>query len=796
MPLSPGARIGAFEIESTLGAGGMGEVYRARDTRLDRVVAIKALPEAFARDPERLARFEREARVLASLAHPHIAGIHGLEDVAGTPHLVLEFVDGETLERRLARGPLAVRETLEVCAQVAAAIEAAHEGGVVHRDLKPGNIMLSPTQGAKVLDFGLARGSVAASSSLDLSATPTIGLSATADGLVLGTAPYMSPEQARGQAVDRRTDVWAFGCVLYECLTGRRAFGGETVSDVVARILERDPDWEALPAAVPARVRQVVKRCLVKDARERPRDIGDLGRELAAIVQELSTPGGARRAADARPSLAVLYFENLAKDPESEYFCAGITEDIVTDLSKIKGLRVASRNAVQRYRGAPADIPRVAAELGVAAVLEGSVRRAGDRVRISAQLISAGDGFHLWADRYDRTLQDVFAVQEEIASSIAKALQVALTPAESRSLVQDRPRDARAYDLYLKGREQYGRYTDASLRAALALFRQATEVDPGYALAWAGIADSHAQRVSWGFAEDNEASLRDGRAAAERAIELDPRLPEAYKAHALVLRNAGDHAGAKAVLEKVLEIDPRFVPALSNLAVQAVEDADLAGSERLFRRALDCDGQYPFGFGWLGFLLALTGRGEEAVAWADRLRALTDETFYVTSAHAMRVGVQLMRGDLAAAEAALGAARADGADASNLAAFEVLAAVKGGRAESVRARVGELEAAPGLLGGSMMALATAMLRMGEVDRAARYFGKHRLVGGLAEVLARLDPELHGVLDHPPFAPRRSSQALVWPLEAPMMDPRVHAVFREVRIESGRPQGSAVSGSRG
>jgi serine/threonine protein kinase/Tfp pilus assembly protein PilF len=794
--LTVGARVGAFQIEVPLGAGGMGEVYRARDTRLDRAVAIKALPAAFAGDPERLARFEREARLLASLEHPHIARIYGLEDVAGTPYLVLEFVEGETMERRLARGALSVREVLEVCGQIAAGVEAAHERGIVHRDLKPGNVMLSPSQGAKVLDFGLAKGDPGPSASgLDLSATPTIGLSATAQGLVLGTAPYMSPEQARGHAVDRRTDVWAFGCVLYECLTGRRAFAGETVSDVVARILEREPDWAALPDAVPARLREVVKRCLIKDARERPRDIGDLRRELSAIAQELGAPDGSRRAAsDARPSLAVLYFENLASDAESEYFCAGITEDILTDLSKIKGLRVASRNAVLRYRGAPADIPRVAADLGVGAVLEGSVRRAGDRVRISAQLINAADGFHLWAERYDRTLQDVFAVQEEIASSIAKALQVALSPAESRALVKDRPSDARAYDLYLKGRQEYGRYTDGSLRAALDLFRQATEVDPGYALAWAGLADAHAQRVAWAYSGDPAESLRLGLEAARRAIELNPRLPEAHKAESLVLRYLGEEERAVAALRRALEIDPRFVPALTNLAVYSVVHADLAGGERLFRRALESDSEYPFTVTWLGFLFIPTGRFVEALEITDRIRKLSDEPFYVTSTHILRAMVHLRRGDPAAAERTVREGLADGADAANVRTIEAAVAVRSGRPDEARAILAELEHASGLGAGSMLLLAEAAVRLGEVDRAKKLLGR-RVLGDLAAAFVRLDPVLHPLLDLPPFAPRRAEQTLIWPLEAPMMDPRVHAVFREVRIESGMPPASGVSGSR-
>jgi serine/threonine protein kinase len=341
MSLITGARIGRYEVLAPLGAGGMGEVYRARDTRLDRVVALKSLPVAFAADPQRLARFDREAKLLASLSHANIAQIYGLEESDGSPYLVLELIEGETLSQRLARGPLSARETIEVGLQVAAAIEAAHERGIVHRDLKPGNVMITPSRAVKVLDFGLAKGGAEeAASSSDLSISPTVAISATLEGVILGTAPYMSPEQARGRSVDRRADVWAFGCVLYECLSGRPAFAGDTVTDVIARILEREPDWSALPASTPARLRELIARCLTKEATERPRDIGDLRLMLAAIGQELSSPSGVAAspmAAGARPSLAVLYFENLAHDPDSEYFCSGITEDILTDLSKIKG---------------------------------------------------------------------------------------------------------------------------------------------------------------------------------------------------------------------------------------------------------------------------------------------------------------------------------------------------------------------------------------------------------------------------------------------------------------------------
>ena len=291
MTLTAGTQLGHFEVVAPLGAGGMGEVFHARDTRLGRDVAIKALPPAFAQDPERGARFEREAKLLASLNHPNIGAIYGLEEFGGIRYLVLEFIDGETLDRRLSRGALPLGEALDVCRQIATAVEAAHESGVVHRDLKPANVMLTASGVVKVLDFGLAKAAASGSpSDTNLSASPTMTYAATAAGVILGTAAYMSPEQARGKAVDRRTDIWSFGCVLYECLTSRRCFDGETTSDLIASILQGEPDWNAQPGQTPARVRELLRRCLDKDAKRRLRDIGDARLELEeAIAQRTSS---------------------------------------------------------------------------------------------------------------------------------------------------------------------------------------------------------------------------------------------------------------------------------------------------------------------------------------------------------------------------------------------------------------------------------------------------------------------------------------------------------------------------
>jgi len=787
MALEPGSRLGPYEIESALGAGGMGEVYRARDPRLDRTVAIKTLPVAVAGDPERVARFGREARLLASLDHPNIARIHGLEDAGGAPHLVLEFVEGETLASRLARGPLGVAETLEFGGQIAAAIEAAHERGIVHRDLKPGNVMLTPGRVVKVLDFGLAKGGARADSSADLSVSPTAALSSTALGAILGTAPYMSPEQARGREVDRRADVWALGCVLFECLTGRAAFPGETVSDVIAGILQGEPDWNALPAGTPQRLRELVRRCLVKDLESRPRDVGDLRRELASIAAERAS--SASGLATAAPSLAVLYFENPAHDAESEYFCAGITEDILTDLSKIRGLRVASRNAVARYRGAPVDLPRIASDLGVRAVLEGSVRRAGDRVRISAQLVNAADGFQLWAERYDRTLEDVFAVQEEIAASIAKALSVALSPSEAASLGSGRPGDVAAYDLYLKGRQCYGRYTAEGLREALSLFRRATEIDPGYALAWAGIADCHGQFIQWGITDDPEAEAKQGLEAASRAITLNPTLPEGHKAEGLVRHGMADRAGERRALERALQADPRFTPALLNLAVDAFTSGDLARAERIVRRALAIDPQEAFGTMWLAFITLVTSRPDETAAIVARLRKLSDEPHYVSTSYVFRVVMELQRGDVAAAAEAVRDGLADGSEKPGLRAASAAIAAREGRLDEARSIVRELRSVS-LRAGALELAAEAAIRAGEGD-LAREFMFRPLIRGFASYLARLHPGLHALLDAPPFAPRRLDGSLVWPLEAPMIDGARHRLFREVKVETGLPEASGI-----
>ena len=788
MALATGTRLGKYEILSPLGSGGMGEVYRARDTRLGRSVAIKALPDTLARDPERLSRLEREAQLLASVQHPNIAVLYGIEDGDGTSYLAIELIEGETLAQRIARAPLTVPETLDVGAQIAAALDSAHERGIVHRDLKPSNVMVTGAGAIKVLDFGLAKGAASISDSgLDLSTSPTMVAGGTAAGMVVGTASYMSPEQARGRAVDRRTDVWAFGCILFECLTGRQTFTGETASDVLARVLERDPDWSLLPAGVPVRLRDVLRRCLTKNAADRPRDIGDLRGELLAIAADASSPRKA--STDSGPSLAVLYLKNLSTESDSDYFCEGITEDLLTDLSKVRGLRIASRNAVARFRGAEVDPAQVASDLGVGAVLEGSVRRAGPRVRITVRLVSA-DGFQLWGERFDRTLEDVFAVQEEIAAAIAGALKVALTPAETQKLSENKPDDVRAYDLYLKGREQYRRYSPEPMREAIKLFEQAIAIDPSYALAYAGLGDCYGQLLQW-TADDPQATARKGLEAARKAVALNPRLPEAYKAEALVLGFSGHREESTTALRKALEVDPRFTPALGNLAAEGFRNADLAGAERLVRRSLEIDPNDPHMFAWLTFILIHSARYEEAMEAASRMHALSSERFYVTIAHVLYAHIAVLRHREHELEGILRKGREDGMEPSNAGMLEAYIAMRANRMEDARRLFNEHRGSTVLNFGALGMASVVAIALGEIQAAIELMLRPVVVDS-GPVLTRLDPLLRPLLDHPPFAPRRSTTMdLVWPLEAPMIDRARFKLFRQVRIESGLPEGSDI-----
>jgi serine/threonine protein kinase/tetratricopeptide (TPR) repeat protein len=515
-----------YRILEKIGGGGMGVVYKAEDTRLGRQVALKFLPDELARDGQAVERFKREARAASALNNPHICTIHDADEDQGRPFIAMELLEGQTLKSRLSARPLPVEELCELASHVADALEAAHRKGIAHRDIKPANIFVTDRGQAKILDFGLAKllESRRGGEAHPDSAMPTDEF-ATSAGSTLGTVAYMSPEQARGEEVDARTDLFSFGAVLYEMATGQPAFAGGTTASVFERILNQDPTPPSeLNRGLPDGVTQIVSKLLEKDRRLRYQSASELRADLSRLKREIDS-GRVQPAGTRDKSVAVLYFENLSGAKEDEYFRDGMTEDVITELSKVRELRVFPRAAVVTFRDQSVTGPQVGQQLGAQYVLGGSLRRAGNRLRITAQLVEARTGTAVWAERYDRELSDVFAVQDEIARNITQALRITLTPSEQKLLAAKPTGDTRAYDYYLKGRAYSRRQTRSDLELALQMFEHAILLDPGFALAHAGIAAACGLVYEWHDKE--ERWLERGRTASERALALDPSLPEA-----------------------------------------------------------------------------------------------------------------------------------------------------------------------------------------------------------------------------------------------------------------------------
>jgi len=577
MFLEAGSRLGPYEISALLGVGGMGEVYRARDTRLGRIVALKVLPSEATADPERCQSFEQEARTVAALNHPNICTLYDIgESIPSTPamrtshpesgtpspesrvpspepvhYLVMEHLDGRSLADHLAHGPLPIEKALDVAIQMTDALDKAHTSGVVHRDLSPANVMLTKS-GAKLLDFGLAT-LVALEPGHDPAHVRT-HLDPLRHKLV-GTPYYMSPEQAKGEPADRRSDIFSMGVLLYEMVTGHRPFKGENLVAVLASILRDTPvPITRLNASLPVQIGPIIDRCLEKDPSRRWPSIAQLQQRLEQLRDDLRSAARA-----SHRSIAVLPFADMSEARDQGYLCEGIAEEILIALGRVKGLRVASRASSFRYRLANADPAELAAHLQVTTLLDGTVRRVGDRIRITVTLVSASDGFCLWSERYDRDVHDLFALQDEIARAVVSALEITLSSDDREAIHRLSTADLDAYDCYLRGRCYYFKFDRRGIGFARELFERAIAIDPSYGRAYAGISDCSAYLYM--NARRDPGDLERAVQAAEAALRLSPDMAEAHSSMGTALSLSGRHAEAEVEFQRAIDLNPNLFEA-------------------------------------------------------------------------------------------------------------------------------------------------------------------------------------------------------------------------------------------
>ena len=612
MALTPGTLLGPYEILASIGAGGMGEVYKARDTRLRRQVAIKVLPAAVARDENRLRRFELEAHAASALNHPNILAIYdiGVHDEA--PYLVMELLAGQTLTQRLGAQPISVSKALDLALQISQGLAAAHAKGIVHRDLKPDNVFITTDGHVKILDFGLAKQfpAFALAGQTDL---PTREFEAgTEAGAILGTVGYMSPEQARGEPADQRSDVFSFGCVLYEMLAGRRAFARNSAVETLNAILnDEPPQLDSHAASVPEGLAGIVVRCLNKRPEARFDSAGDLVLALRNLSPVSPVDGAPRGPTE--QSLVVLPFADLSPGKDNEYFSDGLTEEIIGELSRIGSLRVISRTTAMSLKQTPKSLPTLARELAVRYVLEGSVRRAGNNLRISAQLVDSSTDMHVWSEKFSGTLDDVFDIQERVARAITAALKVRLTPSEDRRMAQRPITSIQVYDCYLKARSAFFSLSPAGLREAERLLLEGLKVAGENALLLAGVARVHFEHVDAGL--QGEEGLAEAEGFARKALALDAECAPALLVLGLVQHFRGDLADAVRLLKRALQSDPNDTDTLWWLAwfgtwiTGQPAEAMLAA-----RRLVELDPGSPISHAAVAWVHFVEGRFDESIA--------------------------------------------------------------------------------------------------------------------------------------------------------------------------------------
>src|SRR5450432_1023472 len=612
-----GQTISHYEITRTLGSGGMGVVYEAQDTRLGRRVAVKFLPETMAQDNQLIERFQREARAASALNHPNICTIHAIEQDGGQHFIVMELLEGQTLGQLMTRQPFGMEKILPLAIQVADALESAHAKGIVHRDIKPANLFVSDRGQVKVLDFGLAK--IEHTEISPAGTTPSkldtmVGGGLTSPGAALGTVMYMSPEQARGQLVDARTDLFSLGTVLYQMASGKMPFQGDTSAVIFDAILNRDPIpmAEENPTA-PPEFGRILSKLLEKDRTLRCQSATELKTDLSRLKRDLesgnkravdvteSKSGATPKTSSSTKSVAVLYFENLSKVTEDEYLRDGITEDIITELSKIRGINTYSRPTVLAFRDKQVTPAQVGQQLKAAFVLTGTLRRSGNRLRITTQLVDASTDFPMWSERYDREMKDVFEVQDEIARKIAEALRVTLSPQELEALAIKPTENLQAYDLYLRGKRYARRQTRQDLEFSLQMFENAVTMDSSFALAYAACANACAMFYC-NFSRD-PVWVERARAASGKAVALRWDLPEVQVSQAWGLYATELHDEAVRMVRKAIE-----------------RRRDCEGAYYLLCRALCAAGRYQEVVDVMD--VALEASGEDYNAYVPIMNAL------------------------------------------------------------------------------------------------------------------------------------------------------------------------------
>ncbi|MFQ5675593.1 MAG: protein kinase [bacterium] len=584
-----GKTISHYKILEKLGEGGMGVVYKAEDTKLKRTVALKFLPPQALGGEEEKSRFVHEAQAAATLLHPNVATIFDFEEVGGQSFIVMEFVEGQSLKEKIEDNlpkVLNLRKVLDIAIQVAEGLREAHEKGIVHRDIKSANIMVTKKEQAKILDFGLAK--------------LTGRTKLTMTGMTMGTTAYMSPEQLRGETVDHRTDIWSLGVLIYEMVTGQLPFQGDYEQAVTYSILNEEPEpITGLRTGVPSELERIVNKTLAKSPDERYQRIQDILIDLRKLKKEYETGILKERPStmESVPSIAVLPFADMSPQRDQEYFCEGIVEELINALTQIGRLQVAARTSAFQFKGKGYDIHEIGKKLKVQTVLEGSVRKAGNRLRVTAQLVDVQKGYHLWSEKYDRDMEDIFAIQDEISLAIVEKLKVQLMGDEKKALVKRYTDNLEAYNTYLKGRYFWNkRYKDAVPRA-IEHFEKAIDIDPAYALAYSGLADCYIMLGAWHFLPLHEA-FSIAKSAAEKVLELDKNLAEGYTSIGLV---------------------------------KWLYDWNWHDTENAFKRAIELNPNYALAHCYYGHFLAAMGRSSEAIAEATKAYELEPLSLVINS---------------------------------------------------------------------------------------------------------------------------------------------------------------------